>query len=141
MSMQLFVNLKSSSGRLNPATIGHERLVNKIKEQDGDPFLFLTDRPAKLPDNPLSSQEKLQWARDSFDGINIQLAKSIPLAAHALYKQGYTEVTFLEGEDKLYNILKDYNGKTEGKRPDRPIIAIKLTTCLERKLTILELKV
>ena len=72
-------------GRLNPATIGHERLVNKIKEQDGDPFLFLTDRPAKLPDNPLSSQEKLQWARDSFDGINIQLAKSIPLAAHALY--------------------------------------------------------
>ena len=43
-------------GRLNPATIGHERLVNKIKEQGADPFLFLTDRPAKLPDDPLTAQ-------------------------------------------------------------------------------------
>lgn len=103
-------------GRMNPATNGHELLVNAVKSQPGDPFLFLTDRAAKLPTDPLSSQEKLDWARKSFDGISIALAKNISLAAHRLYKLGYTEVTFLEGERKLYQILVDYNGKTEGKR-------------------------
>ena len=103
-------------GRLNPATIGHARLVDSIKEQDGDPFLFLTDRPAKLPNDPLAPVQKLEWAQNSFDGITIKLAKNIATAAHQLYKLGYEEITFLEGEPKLYNILKDYNGKFEGKK-------------------------
>lgn len=103
-------------GRMNPATIGHERLVNAIKSQPGDHFLFLTDRPAKLPDNPLSAEEKLDWARKSFDGISVQLANNIGVAAHKLWKQGYTQITFLEGEDKLFKILQAYNGKTEGKK-------------------------
>mgnify|MGYP001241319460 FL=1 len=29
-------------GRLNPATTGHELLVDKIKAEPGDSFLFLT---------------------------------------------------------------------------------------------------
>ena len=97
-------------GRMNPATNGHELLVNKIKEQPGDAFLFLTDRAPKLPDNPLTSQEKLDWARKSFDGISIGLAKTVLTAADRLYKLGYTEVTFLEGEDKLFKLLQQYNG-------------------------------
>lgn len=97
-------------GRMNPATTGHELLVNKIKEQPGDPFLFLTDRAPKLPDNPLTSEEKLDWARKSFNGISIGLAKTVLLAADRLSKLGYDEVTFLEGEDKLYNLIKQYNG-------------------------------
>lgn len=97
-------------GRMNPATIGHELLVNAIKEQPGDAFLFLTDRPAKLPDNPLSPAQKLDWARKSFDGIAVGLAKTVLTAADRLYKMGYTEVTFLEGEPKLYKLLTQYNG-------------------------------
>ena len=97
-------------GRMNPATNGHELLVNKIKAQPGDPFLFLTDRAPKLPDNPLTSEEKLDWARKSFDGISIGLAKTVLIAADRLHKMGYTEVTFLEGEDKLFKILQQYNG-------------------------------
>ena len=96
--------------RMNPATNGHELLVNKIKAQPGDPFLFLTDMAPKLPDNPLTSEEKLDWARKSFDGISIGLAKTVLIAADRLYKMGYTEVTFLEGEDKLFKILQQYNG-------------------------------
>ena len=103
-------------GRLNPATIGHERLVDAIKSQPGDHFLFLTDRAPKLPDDPLGPQEKLEWAKQSFDGIQVRLAKSVAIAANQLYRLGYTEVTFLEGEDKLYNMLMQYNGQTEGKR-------------------------
>jgi len=97
-------------GRMNPATNGHELLVKAVKNAPGDAFLFLTDRAPKLPDNPLNSQEKLDWARKSFDGINIGLAKNVFLAADKLYKMGYTEVTFLEGEDKLYKLLTKYNG-------------------------------
>jgi len=97
-------------GRMNPATNGHELLVNAIKAQPGDAFLFLTDRASKLPDNPLSSEEKLDWARKSFDGISIGLAKTVLTAADRLHKMGYTEVTFLEGEPKLLKILQQYNG-------------------------------
>ena len=97
-------------GRMNPATIGHELLVNEIKAAQGDSFLFLTDRAPKLPDNPLTAEEKLDWARKSFNGISIGLAKTVLTAADRLYKMGYTHVTFLEGEDKLYKLLLQYNG-------------------------------
>lgn len=97
-------------GRLNPATTGHELLVNAIRQAPGDSFLFLTDRAPKLPDNPLTAEEKLDWARKSFDGISIGLAKTVLTAADRLYKMGYTDVTFLEGEPKLYKILTQYNG-------------------------------
>lgn len=115
----LFEDKKTAAfavGRLNPATTGHELLVNAIKQQPGDHFLFLTDRAPKLPDNPLSAQEKLDWAKKSFPDINVELAQGISLAAHKLYKMGYRKVIFLEGEKKLYNILTTYNGKTEGKK-------------------------
>ena len=97
-------------GRLNPATTGHELLVDAIKNAPGDSFLFLTDRLPKLPTDPLTSQDKLDWARKSFDGVSIGLAKTVLTAADRLYKMGYTEVTFLEGEPKLLKILQQYNG-------------------------------
>ena len=102
-------------GRLNPATTGHELLVDKIKEEPGDSFLFLTDRLPKLPKDPLTAQDKLDWARKSFDGISIGLAKTVLIAADRLYKMGYTDVTYLEGIDPekpfpLSKLLKDYNG-------------------------------
>jgi len=97
-------------GRLNPATSGHELLVDAIKNAPGDSFLFLTDRAPKLPTDPLTSQEKLDWARKSFNGISIGLAKTVLTAADRLYKMGYKEVTFLEGEPKLLKILQQYDG-------------------------------
>ena len=102
-------------GRLNPATTGHELLVDKIKAEPGDSFLFLTDRLPKLPKDPLTAQDKLDWARKSFDGISIGLAKTVLIAADRLYKMGYTDVTYLEGIDPekpfpLSKLIKDYNG-------------------------------
>ena len=97
-------------GRLNPATTGHELLVNAIKQAPGDSFLFLTDRAPKLPTDPLSAEEKLDWARKSFDGISVGTAKTVLTAADRLYKMGYRQVTFLEGEPKLFKLLQQYNG-------------------------------
>ena len=102
-------------GRLNPATTGHELLVKAIKSAPGDSFLFLTDRLPKLPKDPLTAQDKLDWARKSFDGISIGLAKTVLIAADRLYKMGYTDVVYLEGDDPekpfpLSQLIKQYNG-------------------------------
>ena len=83
-------------GRLNPATTGHELLVNAIKKEQGDSFLFLTDRAPKLPKDPLTSEDKLDWARKSFNGISIGLAKNVLIAADRLYKLGYRDIVYLE---------------------------------------------
>ena len=98
-------------GRLNPAHRGHGLLVEAIKQSGGDARLYLTDRPAKLPDNPLSPQEKLAWAQQSFPDIDVKLSKNIFFAANELYKEGYTKLTILEGEDKLTPLVQKYNGK------------------------------
>jgi len=97
-------------GRLNPATTGHGLLVEALKQGPGDAILFLTDRIAKPPSDPLQPQEKLDWAKKSFPDINIELAKNIMFAAVELYRRGYTDVTFFEGEDKLGKLLEKYNG-------------------------------
>jgi len=97
-------------GRLNPAHIGHGLLVEAIKQSEGDSRLYLTDRPAKLPDDPLSPQEKLAWAQKSFPDIDVKLAKNIFFAASELYKEGYTQLTILEGENKLTPLIQKYNG-------------------------------
>ena len=97
-------------GRMNPAHRGHGLLVEAIKQGPGDAFLFLTDRAAKLPTDPLSPQEKLDWAQKSFPDINIALAKNIFPVAVDLHNKGYTDITIFEGEDKLRPLLQKYNG-------------------------------
>ena len=97
-------------GRLNPATNGHELLVQEIVKQPGDAFLFLSDRPAKLPSDPLSAEEKLDWAQKSFNNIAVGLAKNALVAADRLYKMGYTNLIYLEGEAKKGTVIKKYNG-------------------------------
>jgi len=97
-------------GRMNPAHRGHGLLVEAIKQGPGDAFLFLTDRAAKLPTDPLSPQEKLDWAQKSFPDINIALAKNIFPVAVDLHNKGYTDITIFEGEDKLRPLLEKYNG-------------------------------
>ena len=98
-------------GRLNPATVGHGLLVEAVKQGPGDAVLFLTDRPAKLPTDPLNPNEKLDWARKSFPDIKIELTKNIMFAASDLYARGYRSVTFFEGENKLGSLLEKYNGQ------------------------------
>jgi nicotinamide mononucleotide adenylyltransferase len=97
-------------GRMNPAHRGHGLLVEAIKQGPGDAFLFLTDRAAKVPTDPLSPQEKLDWAQKSFPDITIALAKNIFPVAVDLHNRGYTDITIFEGEDKLRPLLQKYNG-------------------------------
>ena len=102
-------------GRMNPPTIGHAKLVDVVKGQDGKPFLFLT-HTQKPKTDPLSFAEKVFFAQKSFTGIEIgnQTVKTIIDAMKHLEKAGYTDIIYVAGSDRVASfekLLNDYNGK------------------------------
>lgn len=105
-------------GRMNPPTVGHQALVEKIiktaRAQKATPLIFLSHSfdPKK---NPLSYDEKLRLAQAAF-GRNIVVkspAKNIIDALKGL--QGtFDNVTAVVGSDRVpefKRILETYNGK------------------------------
>jgi citrate lyase synthetase len=102
-------------GRMNPPTIGHEKLVNKIKSQSGDHYISLS-QTQKPKDNPLPFDVKLDFAKKFFPGINVghpQVRTPIQML-QLLEKLGYTDVVYVAGSDRVESfdkLFNDYNGK------------------------------
>jgi hypothetical protein len=102
-------------GRLNPPTIGHGRLVDMVKSQPGKPFLFLT-HTQKPKTDPLTFQQKLKYAKASFDSITIgdPEVKTIIQALQKLESMGFAHVILVAGSDRVKqfeSFLPKYNGK------------------------------
>lgn len=104
-------------GRMNPPTIGHEKLANKIKaiakqeEADARIYLSHTQNPIK---DPLSYQQKLAFAKKAFGIVKKTNAKQIFQIVKELYEEGYTDIIMVVGSDRVTEfktILKKYNGK------------------------------
>lgn len=105
-------------GRLNPPTIGHAKLVDKIHELSkklrGEPMLYVSHSQDKKK-NPLSYEEKIKYAQKAF-GKTVKKSPSRTLieVLKELEKKGYTKVYWIAGSDRLkeYQKLFDkYNGK------------------------------
>ena len=102
-------------GRMNPPTIGHEKLVNKVKSQSGDHYIFLS-QTQKPKDNPLPFDEKLKFAKEFFPGVNVghpQVRTPIQML-QLLEKLGYTDVVYVAGSDRVESfdkLFNNYNGK------------------------------
>ena len=101
-------------GRLNPPTIGHAKLVDKIKSIPGDHYLFLS-HTQKPKTDPLDFNVKLKYAQQFFPGIKIghPAVKTPVLALEYLQGQGYTDVIFVAGSDRVEGFQKlfdTYNG-------------------------------
>jgi len=102
-------------GRMNPPTIGHEKLVNKVKSQSGDHYIFLS-QTQKPKDNPLPFDEKLRFAKEFFPGVNVghpQVRTPIQML-QLLEKLGYTDIVYVAGSDRVESfdkLFNDYNGK------------------------------
>lgn len=107
-------------GRMNPPTIGHGALVDKVKEvakannADHSIVLSHSQDPEK---NPLSGEQKLKHAMRFFPGANIEVADSeSPTFMHQLkklHKKGVTHVTMVAGSDRVdeyKKLLDKYNG-------------------------------
>ena len=102
-------------GRMNPPTIGHEKLVDAIKKQKGDHFLFLS-HTQKPKTDPLPHNIKKQFAVNFFKGITIgdnEVRTPIQML-QKLEQMGYTDIVYVAGSDRVEQfdkLFNDYNGK------------------------------
>ena len=107
-------------GRMNPPTVGHGALVDKVKEvakAKGANHSVVISKTQDAKKNPLSPDQKLQHAKRFFPGTNLSVATAEqPTFMHylkQLHGQGVTHVTMVAGSDRIeeYKKLLDrYNG-------------------------------
>ena len=104
-------------GRMNPPTIGHEKLANKIKDvarkekADARIYLSHTNKPNT---DPLSYNDKIKFAKKAFGIAYKSNAKQIFQIAKELFGQGYTDVIMVVGSDRVeefQGLLNKYNDK------------------------------
>ena len=104
-------------GRMNPPTVGHEKLVAKIKSEArknrATPMLFLSHSQDKKK-NPLSYEDKIRLSQKAF-GKMVQKsnARTIIDVAKQLEKK-YDELIVIGGSDRVADfqkLLDTYNGK------------------------------
>lgn len=101
-------------GRMNPITIGHQKIVDTIRKQQGDPFLFLTHTQNNKKD-PLSFAQKKMYAMNFFKGITVgdDMVKTIIEAMKKLESLGYNRIIYVAGSDRVdsfNDLLNKYNG-------------------------------
>jgi len=110
-------------GRLNPPTIGHEKLMDALAKQAGrnDYFVFVSQTQDKKK-NPLDYNAKVKHIRKMFPrhARRVMINKKVRTAFDAasfLYDKGYRSVVMVVGSDRVtefQTLLEKYNGK-EGK--------------------------
>ena len=106
-----------SFGRMNPPTIGHEKLVNKVRAvaraHKGDPLIYLS-HTHKLPKDPLDYNNKIKLAKKAFGRIvKMSRANTIIKVLQELEKK-YDEVVLVVGSDRVSDfreLVNKYNGK------------------------------
>jgi len=105
-------------GRMNPPTIGHEKLVAKLeseaKRRGAMPHLYLSHSQNPKKD-PLPYNTKIAIARKAFGKmVTKSSSKNIIQILQELEKMGHTEVALIAGSDRVpefKSLLNKYNGK------------------------------
>ena len=101
-------------GRMNPPTIGHAKLVDAVKSQGGDPYIFLS-QSQKPKTDPLSFQDKLRYAKFFFPEVTIgnPQVKTIIQALQKINELGYQNLIYVAGSDRVpafEELINKYNG-------------------------------
>ena len=93
-------------GRMNPPTIGHEVLVNKVKEvankNNADHFIFLS-QTHKAPKDPLDWKTKADIVKRAFPGSVVWEDPTVrtPFEALAGLGEDYDNVIMVVGSDRV----------------------------------------
>jgi len=104
-------------GRMNPITVGHEKLVNKIKSvarsEAATPLIYVShSQDAKK--NPLEYDDKIMLAKKAFGNIIVKSnARTIIQIMQELQKK-FSKVILVVGQDRIKQfdeLLNKYNGK------------------------------
>ena len=107
-------------GRMNPPTIGHEKLLTALSRKAGNnPYFVYLSQSTDPKKNPLPYKDKIKIARKMFP----RHARRIMLDAKVrnlfdiltkLYDMGYKNVTMVVGADRVQEfdvLMNKYNGK------------------------------
>jgi len=109
-------------GRMNPPTIGHEKLIKKVeqiaKSQRSKPHIFVSHTSDKKK-NPLLYADKIDFLSKAYgtypNGMVVKTkARDIIDAMKQLEKMGHPSVTLVVGSDRVKQfevLLNKYNGK------------------------------
>jgi len=104
-------------GRLNPPTIGHQKLVDKVesvaRKEKADAKVYLSHTQNNKKD-PLDYNSKYKYASAAFGKSVVKSNARQPVdILKELEKQGYTDVIMIVGSDRLAGMgfIKKYNGK------------------------------
>lgn len=114
-------------GRMNPGpTIGHEKLINKVKELAGNNeghHEIILSRSQDPEKNPLTLEQKLRYARTFYPDTNfVGASDDEPTLLHhlsRLYNAGHRDLTMVAGSDRLpeyERLIKTYNGQKVDKK-------------------------
>jgi len=107
-------------GRMNPPTIGHGKLLDKVKQQAGSqPYRVYVSQSQDSKKNPLSYQDKIKHVRKMFPkhARSVMSDKKVKTAIDAavqLYNQGFRKLVMVVGSDRIREfdiLLNKYNGK------------------------------
>jgi len=93
-------------GRFNPPTIGHEILINKVKqvaEQFQAEYIIFSSQSQDKKKNPLSYAEKIFFMEQMFPGTNFNKNTSIKTPFQALEELGkkYDRAVLVVGSDRV----------------------------------------
>lgn len=100
-------------GRYNPPTIGHAELINytvRLAQKTGAAHRIYTSQSQDPSKNPLSARQKFTFLRQIFSGVNFvddPSAKSAFIIAKKLADEGYEDVTFVVGADRVDQFRTD----------------------------------
>ena len=105
-------------GRMNPITVGHEKLVNKIKsvakQNSATPLVYIThSQDAKK--NPLDYDDKIMLAKQAFGSKVLVKSRSKTIMDVMKELEGkFSKVILVVGQDRVKDfetLLSKYNGK------------------------------
>ena len=104
-------------GRMNPVTVGHEKLVAKVlseaKKAKGDPMVFLSHTQDKKK-NPLSYDDKIKFAQKAFGSVVVKTRAKTIIEVMRSMESKYDNVIMVVGSDRVDSfakLLDTYNGK------------------------------
>ena len=107
-------------GRMNPPTIGHEKLLNALASKSGkSPYRVFVSQSQDRKKNPLAYKDKVKVIRKMFPkhARNIMMNNKVKTAIDAavqLYNEGYVNLVMVVGSDRVIEfeaLLKKYNGE------------------------------
>ena len=107
-------------GRMNPPTIGHEKLLNTLALKAGkNPYRVFVSQTQDKKKNPLSYKDKVKVIRKMFPKYarNIMMNTKVKTAIDAavqLYNEGYVNLVMIVGSDRVRDfdiLLNRYNGE------------------------------